>query len=306
MAERFEVKHVPLTQEDYDRFHRNAPAALARRGWSGLMEQTSAALQTICFGALPITGLVWLGWSATEMLLFLLVGLWIGIVCDAAKVLALRRRAESFVAAKYDDWHVWVVVSALRKGQKNAPEQHLRAAWDPMGGVFIDFAMGGVSTVVIVIMLTVEAGLGWDALETPGVMLGVVAFALLRVASTVWEILHHRATDREREISPALLTEEQRVKRAQSDRPVKAAVGLRGVGLFLLMFLTVYLTDSGQDLDVDVAWMTMIVVNGAVVLYGAMSLLTWPLLIRETRWLRQYLQGRQQGDQKKRKRKNAT
>ena len=284
---------TPLTQEDLDRFHRNAPAALARRGWSGFVEEATAGLQTILFGALPIVGLVWLGWSATELLLFLLTGLWVGILCDTTKLFFLRRRAEAFAATQYDDWHVWVVVDALRKGNNAATHQHLRAKWAPMSGVFVDFCMGGISTLLIVIMLVAEAGLGPDSLQTPGVLWALAGFSLLRIISTVVEIVHHRSNDWSRGIAPSEWTAEQARRYAASDRPVKAVVGLRGVGLFLLVFLTAFLTDEERGASVDVAWVTMIVVNSIVILYGSISILGWPFLLPETRWLRNYLAERE-------------
>ncbi|MDC0937047.1 hypothetical protein OAS39_12235 [Pirellulales bacterium] len=284
---------TPLTQADFDRFHRNAPAALARRGWSGMIEEMSAGLQTAIFGALPVVGLVWLGWSATEMLLFLLVGLWVGILCDTTKLLCLRRRAEAFASACYDDWHVWVVVDALRKGKRAAQGQHLRAKWAPFSGMFVDFFMGGFSTAIILVLLIVEAGMGLHSFQTPGVLWALAVVSLIRIISTVLEIVHHRSKDRARGVDPSEWTELDAARDASSDRPVKAVMGLRGVGLFLLMFLTVFLTDEERVEEVDVAWATMMVVNGIIVLYGMVGLVGWPLLVGETRWLRKYLAERE-------------
>lgn len=262
---------IPLTQEDLDRFHANAPAALARRGGAYLWEETTGGLQTVVAGAVPLVGLGWWGWSALEMMVFLLVGAWIGIFCDAAKVLLLRRRAEAFAATMYDDWHVWVVVDALRDGSREALPSHLRAKWNPLGGVFVDFVMGGVSTLMMVIMLVSEAGLDRATFESHGLLLSLAGFALVRIADTVWEILHHRAID------------------PDSDRPVRAAVGLRGVGLFLLVFLTAMVTDKDTGLGADATWVCMAVVNALVILVGGLSL-TGPIWLGpETRWLRRYL-----------------
>lgn len=265
-----------------------------------MIEEMSAGLQTAVFGSLPIVGLLWLGWSAVEMLLFLLVGLWVGILCDTTKLFCLRRRAEAFAAARYDDWHVWVVVDALRNGTREALPSHLRAKWAPLSGVFVDFCMGGFSTVLIMILLIAEAGLGMDAFQTPGVLAGLAGLSAVRIASTALEIWGHRARDRARDrargVAPSEWSDSEAARYARSDRPVKAVVGLRGVGLFLLMFLTVFLTDEKRGSEIDVAWFTMIVVNSLVVLYGLVGLLGWPLLIGETRWLRNYLAERDSQD----------
>jgi hypothetical protein len=285
---------IPLTQADLDRFHRNAAAALLRRGPGYLWEEALGGLQTAVYGALPIAGLVWWGWSALQMLVFLMVGCWIGILCDTAKVLLLRKRAEAFCETRYNDWHVWVVAGALRDGSRAAAPSHLRAKWAPDAGVFVDFVMGGVSTALIVILLVAEAGLTTESLRTPGVLTSLAALAAVRLAETAWEIFRHRSVDAERAAqvhdgvpAAAIVTD--------SDRPVKAAVGLRGVGLFLLVFLTAFLTDEDRGVETDVAWVTMLVVNGLVVLYGLLNLTGWLWLRGETLWLRKYLADRAAG-----------
>ncbi|TWT77205.1 hypothetical protein Pla123a_18600 [Posidoniimonas polymericola] len=278
---------IPLTQADLERFHANAAAALARRGGAYMWEEVTGGLQTVLAGAVPLVGLGWWGWSAVEMMVFLLVGAWVGILCDAAKVLLLRERAEAFAATMYDDWHVWVVVDALRNGSHAAHPSHLRAKWDPLGGVFVDFAMGGISTLLIVMTLIHEAGLDLATLESPGLLACLLGYALLRVADTVWEILHHRAADRNRQPRG-----EHATVRPDSDRPVRAVVGLRGVGLFLLVFLVVILTDEKTDLHGDVTWMCMAVLNALVIVVGGLNF-TGPIWLGpETRWLRRYLADR--------------
>lgn len=75
---------------------------------------------------------------------------------------------------------------------------------------------------------------------------------------------------------------------------MKSAVGLRGVGLFLLVFLPAVTT--GREYSDRAAKITMLAVNGLVVALGLVNL-TGPLwLRRETRWLREYLQRGQRVD----------
>jgi hypothetical protein len=274
---------IPITPADLDRFHRNAPAALARRGRGYLAESVLNGAQTVLIGGIPILGLMYWGWSGMEMLLFLIVIAWVGIVCDAAKVLWLRERAEAFARAGYDDWHVWVVADAIRSGTHKAPPDHLRARWQPMVGIFVDLVMGGVSTLLIVGQLVATTGLSLQSLQAPALLVGLTATAGFRVVYTIWQIVHHwrssRAPeDEDRNVAPVS---------PDSDRPVKAIVGLRGVGLFLLMFLTMMLTEGG--IGINAAWIIMLVVNGLVVLLGIAELLGPLIVWGETRWLRQYL-----------------
>jgi hypothetical protein len=216
-----------------------------------------------------------------EMLLFLIVIAWVGIVCDAAKVVWLRERVEAFARAGYDDWHVWVVVGALRSGTNEAPPDHLRAKWQPVAGVTIDFLMGGASTVLMVIQLAATAGLGLQTFQARALVTRLVLVAGWRIVFTIWQIVHHQRSRRTADSPMAKAAD------ADRDRPVKAVVGLRGAGLFMLLFLTVVLTEN--KFGFDSAWAIMLVINGLIVLLGVVNLVG-PVMSRgETRWRRQYL-----------------
>ena len=73
MAKHRTHKMTPITPADLDRFHRNAPAALARRGRGYITESVLNGAQTILVGGVPIVGLLYWGWSGMDMLLFLIV-----------------------------------------------------------------------------------------------------------------------------------------------------------------------------------------------------------------------------------------
>ena len=61
------------------------------------------------------------------------------------------------MATHYDDWHVWVVVEALRR-RTTAPRSHLQAAHQSTAGVFVDLAMGTFSTALIAAALAFSRG----------------------------------------------------------------------------------------------------------------------------------------------------
>lgn len=94
---------VPITAADMARFHKNAPAALARRGSGFVAEELGRALSLFLTGLIPILGLVYFGWSASEMLVFLLIGSWFGILCDIARFFALPAQVKRFGDVFYDD-----------------------------------------------------------------------------------------------------------------------------------------------------------------------------------------------------------
>ena len=81
-----EDDYVSLSSEDMARFHRNAPAALARRSGTQLAESLVGSLELVVMGATPIVGMLWFGWSATQLLVFLIAGMWVGIFCDLARL----------------------------------------------------------------------------------------------------------------------------------------------------------------------------------------------------------------------------
>ncbi|HMO85956.1 MAG TPA: hypothetical protein PKC18_13665, partial [Lacipirellulaceae bacterium] len=122
---------APITADDLARLRRNGPAALARRGPAHVGQTLASALQLALLGGVPLAGLTWYDWSAAHLLAYNVVGAWIGILADWARVAyagdAVRRDAQTH----YDDWHVWVVAGALRAGRTTAPRSHLRARHDP-------------------------------------------------------------------------------------------------------------------------------------------------------------------------------
>ena len=271
---------VPLTQADLDRFHKNAPAAVRRRGWHAMREEVFCGAQTVLYGGLPIVGLLWWDWSATGMLMFLLFGSWIGIFCDAAKFMALQKQAVAFAAARFDDWHVWVVTAALRDGTNEVYPAHIRAKWQPFAGLFVDFVMGGISTFLVVVMLTSGGWLNAEVFQSLGFFLGLVSLLVIRIGGTVAEIVHHKLNGGDLAV------------RADEDRPVKVRVGLRGAGLFLMVFLTAMLTE-GEGEPTVAPKNIMLVIHGLVVTMGLLKLFGPIMLRSETEWLRNYLAKRE-------------
>jgi hypothetical protein len=259
-----------VSAADMARFQRNAPAALARRGKGYVAEAVLGSLEMAVMGATPIVGLVWFNWSAAEQLAFLLVGAWVGIACDLARLVFAGRGVQAFAQTHYDDWHVWTVVAALRSGRE-APQSHLQARHEPWAGVFVDFAAGGIASIVLIAMLGAsglfgEAGL----LQDRSVLVSAAVFAAYQAASAAWEIIRHR--------------------RAGADAgPVQAQPGARGAGLFVLMFVVLIAGDPETYGGVN-ARRVMLVVNGVIVLLGVLNAAAIVWLKQETVWLRDYLQ----------------
>jgi hypothetical protein len=265
-----------ISAADMLRFHRNAPGALARRGGGYIGEALANSFELLVMGLVPIVGMLRFEWSATQLLVFLLAGAWIGIFCDVARVMFAGRGVEEFAKTHYDDWHVWVVVAALRFNRTEAPRSHLEAKHQPGAGVFVDLVAGGVGTAVILAMLGATGIRGEGPIDWTdrGWLASLAGFAAWQIGAAAWEIIRHR-------------------RLGPTAGPVQATPGARGAGLFILMFVTMMVGDPEERGGVDARRM-MLVVNGALVLIGVLNTASIVWLRSETVWLRNYLNSRPQ------------
>jgi hypothetical protein len=272
---------VSITASHMERFHGCAAAAIRHRSGSYALEELGKATNYLLVGGVPLVGILWFDWSGSQLVLFFLVGVWVEIICDAVKLFTLREGVDRFAKSRYDDWHVWVVVEALRNGKKKAPSGYLGAKYEPGPGVFLDIVLGGLSTAIIGgSLMDADADFLTRAMGSNSVwysLLGIVTFGFL---FTAWEIIDHNFG-------------------AGKDRGVKVAVGLRGVGLFLLMFTMLIVAaaaDSFLDdaLDPEIfARLLMLALNSLIVIYGVLTALGPWMLRSETEWLREYLATRE-------------
>jgi hypothetical protein len=277
MAQRDEGKleRTPITAADMERFHRNAPAALSRRGPAFVGETFAEAFETLLIGGVPIVGMLQFGWSANQLLLFLLIGTWTAILLDFTKYFSLAGAAERFAAAKFDDWHVWVVAGALRKGEREAPAEHLRVKHQPAMGVFVDLVCGGIGTLFILLALAAGPGFGLrEMLAERSVQWSLAGLIGYQLLLTAWEIV--------------------RCRRLPGTCETKVALGMRGLGLFLLMFLVVMLRESAGETG-EISRGVMLTVNGLIVALALFNVVGLLWLRGETRWLRDYLEERREG-----------
>ena len=268
---------VPITAADLARFRKNAPAALARRGGGFVAESVGNALALLLTGSIPIVGLVWFGWSASEMLVFMIVGLWIGILGDFAKFALLPGQVRRSGAAFYDDWQVWVVAGALRRGKNEASRSHLEAKYTPVAAVFVDLVFGGIATAILCIVM---AKSGFDVRQelwrNAWLVKSIAALAIYESAFTLWEITRHKLG-------------------RDAAGKVRVVLGMRGLGLFLLMFLVVMLDEALHDNGAP-ARVALLTVNAAILVMAAFNLVGLYWVQAETNWLRAYLRDESDGN----------
>ncbi len=262
---------VTLSADDMARFHRCAPAALARRGPGFVAESLARAFELVVVGATPIIGLLFFEWSASQMLVFLLAGTWIGIACDIARLWHAERAVRAFGQIHYDDWHVWLVAGALRKNSNRVLRAHLLSRWEPWMGVFVDLAAGGLATFIMVMMLVRGPGFGAgeQAVFDRQLTISLGCTAAFQALLAIVDIVSRR-------------------RRGGESRPLKATPRMRGLGLFLLVFVIAMFGDPDNPAGLA-AGRVMLWVNGAVAAFGVFSAVGLLWLRSETGWLRAYL-----------------
>lgn len=272
MADRQQLPQSPITAADLDRFHRNAPAALSRRGPAFVGQTFADAFETLLIGGTPIVGMLWFGWSSEQLLLFLQIGVWMAILLDIARYLLMSTGVQRFTETKFDDWHVWVVAGALRKGESHAATEHLRVKHQPEMGVFVDLVCGVVGTLFIVLAVTTgtEEHL-FELLADCSVQWCLAGLIGYQLATFVWEFWRSR--------------------RASQGYETKVLLGMRGLGLFILMFLVVMFRESAGASG-GISRGVMLAVNGAIVALALFNVVGLLWLRGETRWLRNYLDAR--------------
>jgi hypothetical protein len=273
MHKRHDNEEVLITAADMERFHRNAPEAILRREGTYAFDEFGNGLRSVFLGGVPLIGLLWFDWSSLQLMFFLLVGIWIAILCDFAKLWFLEKPIRDWASVSYDDWQVWTVAAALRAGRNTASRAHLSAKYEPWAGVLVDAVFGGLSSALIPVALS-ESGEGIDGaiLFDQGVMYSLTGLIAYQVLFTVWEIISHRRSLGE-------------------NRQVKVKLGMRGLGLFLLMFLLVMVADNWGEQS-SATRIAMLVVNSGIVLMGVVTMVGPSLIRRETQWLREYLKKR--------------
>ena len=73
---------VKITPADIDRVRQHGRAAIDYYRHFGLAEARSRALSLVLSGAIPVIGLLFLGWSPAAMVIFMLIDAWITVVSD--------------------------------------------------------------------------------------------------------------------------------------------------------------------------------------------------------------------------------
>ena len=261
---------VKLTEAELRQFRISAPRALALRGTGFFVEQITCIGQLIVTGGIALAGVTAFNWSANSLVVFLFAGIWIAIISDVLTYAVLRNAAKVEARRQQEYRRVWLVVDALRKHREEG--RAVIARYPPGVGLFIDVALGSLSTVALVLEL-----LHWhpQALYLPfqnlSFVLSLVSLVAFELTRTVWIVMHHRFG-------------------SGRDCPVLIIAGMRGVGLFLLLVATVSIGQfSGATPEEQVSARTIVLVaNAWFILLGIAYSLNLIRLLRQTAWLRKH------------------
>lgn len=256
---------IALSPEHVARMKRDAPAALARRGGGWLFEQVQASVELLLVAGLSLAALWLWGASALSMLMVLLASAWIGILGEIATYVVQRRAVEAQVQAANRDLFVWHVVDAMMDGRDRVSRDAVHGH-APGLGIVVDLAFGGMATLALLAMVD-ASGFRWRTAldEDPAAAWTLAAIAAWQALGILWMCV-------------------RRVVATGDTAPPRFAAGGRGLGLFVLVFITLWTGDEGRDLQTALTWT-----------YGlllAACLLCTPgvwLMQREKRWLQAYL-----------------
>ncbi|MAS95695.1 MAG: hypothetical protein CMO55_21040 [Verrucomicrobiales bacterium] len=275
MKAEHQYQTVPLDSAQMDRFHRVAPGTLARRDTAFYRRELTLGFEFLLTGVIAIVGTLAFGWSAMNWLVFLIIGTFSGILTDTIKLFFLNKPINQHADNSADDQFVGLVCDALRKGEKEIPKMQDGGRYKPEIGLVFDLVFAPVSTLLIYFTVKENGFDGWNELfGQKHFLTSVIGFCAWQLLMTVWEIVSFRMT-------------------TNPENPVKILLGGRGVGLFFLFFLTAATGSCTKDqTDYTVA---LYVANGLLILMGLLNTFGILSIRNDSRWLREYLEKRNQG-----------
>ena len=269
-----------ITTQDWVRFHELSDATLRRCNRAYFASEICRTVSWVLMGAIPIFGLLCFQWSPRDWLVFLMVGAWTGIILDALKWVFLSKQIMKWARENLELKFVSVMAEALREGRDTVPmevhEPNPQSGQLKMG-VVADFLCGATGTAIAI---AIFPGNLWAAFTETALFWSVLGMVGFRVASTAWEI------------------GEQLIPSTE-DRTIRIYSGLRGVGLFLLGFLVVFIVGDENEpnfSEQQTAWWIMLATNILAILAGLFSLWGSCMIYAKLKWLKGY-QGKAAGSQ---------
>jgi len=266
MSKNDSVPMRSLTAEDFDRFHKSAPSVLESRTWGYFLGEMETSIHLVLSGVIPIVGVLVWDWSATNWIVFLLIGCWLGLVCDVIRLTFLNRQIEKYWNRVIEDTFVSVVSEAVRAEKSEVVAAHVPSQPEYRVGIFVDLIFGGIATFLIAEKL--PENLTAEIFGRPWFLPSLAMFIAYRLGMTAWEIVDQHIHPRKKPV-------------------IKLALGLRGGCMFFAMFVVMICCDEARAVGTE--RYAVYGINGAMILVGLLNLGGMFMIIGETRWLRKYL-----------------
>ena len=241
------------------------PGRLARRTGS-----TSAASvsEWLILGTAALLGVSMWGWSATLILLWFVIGVWIEILLDLVMMLLVWRsvRAHHEIAVAHQK--VWAIVRKVVLGPR--PRRRDDEATEPglVGGMLLDLLFGSFGTAALMIRSELSLRDVALAIQSDDLRLPLLVLAGWALFSRLVRVVQ--------------------VFMSSESVPVALSGTGRGVALFLLCVPVVLIFGEASVIPRGI----VMALNGGVVLLALLSLFGVPFLARQNRWLHDYLASR--------------
>lgn len=243
-----------------------AERALARRDDAFFAAQRRRPVELAWSAGVSLAGLYLFKWQPASLWAFLLLGQWGGVLRDTLKLLLAGDAVRLSHQIKIEDTRLWNWVTAVRRNRdpdklRPPAESH----WSPRGLLILDFCLLGIATAMIFGIAAQREIELLGELLTDRFLLG------LTVATVLIQIIQPFFADRS--VDP-----ESRNPTMQFDAGGAAIVG------WILMFIFAGLADSQNGLK-----LSLLVVNGFLIVGIPLAVMANRLYHDETRWLAEQL-----------------
>lgn len=243
-----------------------AERGLRRRDKAFFAAQRRRPLELAWSAGVSLAGLFVLNWQPASLWAFLLVGQWGGVLRDALKLAFAGDAVKLNHQIKIEDARLWNWVSAARRGQDlDNLRPPAESQWTPRGLLVLDICLLGIATVMIFALAADRD------IQLLGELISDRGLLVLTAATVLVQIVQPFFSDRS--IDP-----ETRKPTMQYDAGGAAIIG------WVLMMIFAFLADSDSGLR-----LSLLVVNGFLVVGIPMAVVSSRLYLDETRWLEDQL-----------------
>ena len=243
-----------------------AERALRRRDKAFFAAQRRRPLELAWSAGVSLAGLYVLNWQPASLWAFLLIGQWGGVLRDALKLAFAGEAVKLNHQIKIEDARLWNWVSAARRGQDlDTLQPPAESQWPPRRRLVLDICLLGIATAMIFALAADRD------IQLLGELLSDRGLLVLTAGTVLAQVIQPFFSDRS--VDP-----ETRKPTMQYDAGGAAIIG------WVLMMIFAFLADSDSGLR-----LSLLVVNGFLIVGIPMAVVSSRLYLDETRWLEDQL-----------------